>query len=611
MSNEKTKTMKKLGEYKNTVKYGGMLLAGIVIGWLFFGGSSHDQVSVTEMTEHVNNAHTNEQGEVIYTCSMHPSVRESEPGNCPICGMELIPVKNEASGAEENPYEMEMTEAAMKIAQVQTTEVRRDIAVRQVRLPGKVAVDERNVASISARFPGRIEELYVDFTGQRVKKGEPLASVYSPELVAAQKELLEAYAGKDRNPALYRAARKKLELWELPVSTINSIEQSGEVRTTLDIISPVDGYVVSRNVTREEYVKTGTVMYRVADLSIVWVTFDAYESDLAGLDEGDRVSFSVEAYPGDTFDAEITYIDPVLDPQSRTATVRAEAPNPDRRLKPQMLAEGIVSSPIAGGEEQLLIPRSAVLWTGERSVVYVQKPGSGRPTFEFREIVLGPRAGDRYVVHAGLREGEQVVTNGNFKIDSAAQLAGKMSMMNRISGQTAPPHGHQQHSSMEMVTTAKPDTGNQHQHIRHLDQLVSHYLEARKALADDQFDQAQQHLTAMRREVTGSSEMNDHPEHRAKHNAHHTAMVEAVTRATEAEGIDGLRAAFMGITENLVKAVRNQGYDQQPLFLQYCPMANDGNGVYWVSESREIENPYMGLSMSECGSTEQQISGSQ
>lgn len=437
--------MKATNRIKQSAKTAGILLAGLLLGWLFFGGGGTPET----MEEHVEQAHTNAQGEVVYTCSMHPSVRESEPGNCPICGMELIPVNDTATSSGEDPYRLEMTEAAVRLAEVQTSTVRRETPVQTVRMPGKITVDERRIRSLSAHFPGRIEQLYVNFTGEYIERGERVASVYSPELVAAQKELLESYRRREQNPMLYRAARTKLQNWEIPDSLISDIEQSGQVRTQLDIVSEMEGYVITRNIAVGDHVEVGSVMYRMADLSSLWAVFNAYEQDLAALNVGDHISFTVDALPGESFEAEITYIDPVLDPQSRTLRVRAEVDNPGQRLKPQMLAEGTVSSRISEGGPQLTVPRSAVLWTGERSVVYVRVSDTEQPTFEFREVVLGRRAGDRFVILFGLHEGEEVVTHGNFKIDSAAQLAGKASMMNREPGEGATPPAHD-HGDMEM-----------------------------------------------------------------------------------------------------------------------------------------------------------------
>lgn len=421
--------MKTKINYKQTGKVIGILLAGLFLGWLFFGGSAADQPE--SMDEHVEQAHTDAQGNIVYTCSMHPSVRQNEPGNCPICGMELIPAGNSEGMQEESPYELTMTPTAMRLAEVQTTEIIRGEATKTVRMPGKITVDERRVKSLPAHFPGRVEELYADFTGEYISKGSPVASVYSPELITAQKELLEAAKHKEQNSSLYRAARNKLRNWKISERQINKIESSGEVKTEFDINSHMGGYVIEKNIDVGDHITMGGVMYKIADLSRLWVIFQAYENDLAALEKGDTVEFTVGAYPGETFNARITYIDPVLNSMKRTVSVRAEVANSNNRLKPEMLAEGVVSSTLDKGTNQLLVPKSAVLWTGERSVVYVKKPNTKQPTFEFREVVLGQRVGDQYVVKSGLEAGEEVVTNGNFKIDSAAQLAGKASMMNQ------------------------------------------------------------------------------------------------------------------------------------------------------------------------------------
>jgi len=438
--------MKTQFNYKQIAKITGILLVGLFLGWVFFGGSASNQPE--NMDEHVSEAHTDEQGNIVYTCSMHPSVRQNEPGNCPICGMELIPVSGGNSSDEDNPYELTMTPAAMRLAEVQTTKISRGKATKTVRMPGKIMVDERRVKSLPAHFPGRVEELYANFTGEYVSKGSRVASVYSPELITAQKELLEAAKHKEQNPSLYRAARTKLRNWKIPETQIDAIESSGEVKTEFDINSHMGGYVIEKNIDVGDHITMGGIMYKMADLSRLWVMFQAYENDLAGLEKGDNVEFTVGAYPGETFNARITFIDPVVDAMKRTVSVRAEVANPNNRLKPEMLAEGVVSSTLDKGNDQLLVPKSAVLWTGERSVVYVKKPNTEQPTFEFRQVVLGQRVGDQYVVKSGLESGEKVVTHGNFKIDSAAQLAGKASMMNQN------PEGHKPasnyHDSTEM-----------------------------------------------------------------------------------------------------------------------------------------------------------------
>lgn len=601
----------------NTQKTGkiiGLLLAGIFLGWLFFGGSSPDQPA--NMDEHLQEAHTDEEGDIVYTCSMHPSVRESEPGNCPICGMELIPVSDSGSAAEDDPYTMTMTQAAMKLAEVQTTRVTKDVAVNKVRMPGKVKADERNMANITAQFPGRIEQLYVDFTGQQVTEGEKLASVYSPQLISAQRELIEAQKYKESNPALYRAARRKLELWELPQSAINAIEQSGEVKTAVDIVSPVNGYVIKRNVAQQDYVDTGSMMYQIADLSKVWVTFAAFESDLMGLKAGDEVSFTVDAYPGESFEAAITYIDPVLDPQSRTVSVRAEADNSGGRLKPQMLAEGVISSRVYGAEEQVLVPNSAVLWTGERSVVYVKKTNTGRPTFEFREVVLGPRVGNQYVIKSGVQPGEVVVTNGNFKIDSAAQLAGKASMMNRDpgTGRSSGMPGMEmeqpsrnmfpksQDSEIEVDKMQLPDAFE-----KQLDHFVDAYLPVKDALSQDDLQTASSGINDLVEALAGiDTSLIEDDEQMQAWMTRQEALEKHIEAAEQTKDLPGFHKQFALLSRALGETLTSFGVER-PLYLHYCPMARSGEGAHWISDQKEISNPYLGQAMPGCGETKKEI----
>ncbi len=447
---------------KKIALYTGILLGGLLLGYLFFGGAPEPQT----INEHIAETHTDEEGSVIYTCSMHPQVRENEPGNCPICGMELIPAESDASAAEENDYTLSMTHAAVKLAEIQTTPVRYEKAVHSFTLPGKVAENRNNVSSVTAHFPARIRNLYVDYEGQYVRKGQKLASVYSPELVAAQQELLETMKYKNQNPKLYKAARQKLRLWEFPETTISRIEESGEVMKELDFYSPVNGYVSKVAISREDHVTKGSLMYRVANLSSVWVDFQAYESNIASIKKGDHIQFVVEAYPGKKFESTVIYVDPFLNDDSRSVTIRARVENEEASLKPGMLAKANVESSVSD-KNALLIPRSAVMWTGKRSIVYVQIEGAETPTFEAREVVLGPRAGAYYVVESGLQAGEQVVSNGTFKLDSAAQLNDKLSMMNREPGTGANQTGHEGHTMEGEANHESSSAGHEEDHSNH------------------------------------------------------------------------------------------------------------------------------------------------
>ena len=413
---------------KNIRNYAIVLIVGLFFGWIFF----HNSGKTTEAT-HDHTEHTQEV--TIWTCSMHPQIRLDHPGKCPICSMDLIPLESNSSGDEAvDPNEIEMSESAMKLAEIQTMPVRKDYSNKEVYLLGKVKPDERNIAELTARFGGRIEKLFVNFTGQHVKKGEKLTTIYSPELVTAQKELLEALTYKNSNPTFYHAARNKLKLWDLTDAQIDAIENGGEPQTYFDVLSPISGTVTMRHVAAGDYVKEGNALFQVIDLTHVWIMFEAYETDLPWIKTGDKVTFTVQSLPGETFHGKVTYIDPFLDAKTRVAYVRVEINNPKLELKPEMFANGIVHPRISSNQKDLLIPKTAVLWTGKRSVVYVKVPNREHTSFVYREIVLGPEAGDLYVVKDGLSEGEEIAVNGVFKIDAAAQLEGKPSMMNPKGG---------------------------------------------------------------------------------------------------------------------------------------------------------------------------------
>ncbi|MDR9419373.1 efflux RND transporter periplasmic adaptor subunit [Gracilimonas sp.] len=560
---------------KNILIYSGILLGGLFLGYLFFGGTSETQ----SLEEHIAETHTDEEGNVVYTCSMHPQVRESEPGNCPICGMELIPADNLNDNDSESisPNAVQFSQAALALAEIETTPVRTGIPVTETRLPGKVAVNQNLVSNVTAHFPGRVRELYVDYTGDYVRKGQKLASIYSPELITAQRELLETARFKEQNPRLYESARRKLLLWEFPEETIDQIERSKEVMQELDFFSPVSGYVSQINISREDHVQEGSMLYRIADLSKVWVEFDAYESTVSNLSNGDKVEFTVSSVPGQIFTGDVSFIQPFLDENSRTVEVRITADNPNNSMKPGMFAEGVISSG-SSQTEKLLLPRSAVMWTGIRSIVFVDVSQSEKPAFEARVVTLGKRAGNEYVIESGLKAGEHVVTNGTFKVDAAAQLSDKLSMMNPEPGSGANRGAHD-HGEMEKDedeinnSDMEPmEDHSEHQMEEDLEVLVPKYLQLREALSNDNFDSAKEHITMF--------------------------------TADNFSDIEELRAEFKSISEILISRVEEEGYEGT-LFKQYCPMYDGGSA--WISDKENIENPFYGSQMHNCGETVEQM----
>ncbi len=420
----------------------GVLVVGIFIGWLFFhsGGEATQQAQITEGHE----GHDHESKDpTTWTCSMHPQIKRDKPGQCPICAMDLILLSTMQSGGDDvDPNEIAMTESAAKLAAIQTMMVDVGTPEKSIHLQGKIQEDERRISELTARFGGRIEELFVNFRGQKVRKGEKLATIYSPDLVTAQRELLEAATFKESRPALYIAAKGKLKLWDLTDKQIIDIEKHGQPKLYFDVLSPISGTVTMRHVALGDYIKEGTALFKVVDLTRVWVLFDAYESDLPWIKLKDGVEFTIQSLPGKTYSGKVSFIDPFIDSKTRVAKVRVELNNTKHEIKPEMFVSGILNSKIAGSENQILIPKTALLWTGKRAVVYVKVPERENPSFRYREIVLGPEAGNFYVVASGLNEGEEIAVNGVFKIDAAAQLQGLQSMMNPDGGVVSTGHNH-------------------------------------------------------------------------------------------------------------------------------------------------------------------------
>ena len=425
----------------------GVLITGLFLGWLFFNPSKEVLPSEVQIEGH--EGHNHSAGDLsTWTCSMHPQIKQDKPGQCPICAMDLIPLKTmQAAGDDVDPNEIIITESAAKLAEIQTMRVSKGMPQKTVYLQGKVQADERNIAELTARFGGRIEKLFVNFTGQHVRKGEKLATIYSPDLITAQRELLEAVLFKENRPSFYTAAKAKLKLWDLTDDQITAIEENGEPQLYFDVLSPISGTVMMRHVALGDYVKEGSALFQVTDLKRVWVMFDAYERDLPWIKTGDHAGVTIQAIPGKEFEGKVSYIDPFINAATRVSRVRIELPNPELKLKPEMFASGVLHSVIAESSDQLLIPKSAILWTGKRAVVYVKVPDRESPSFLYREIILGPEAGNFYVVADGLEEGEQIAVNGVFKIDAAAQLEGKPSMMNPEGGKVSLGHDH---DGMEM-----------------------------------------------------------------------------------------------------------------------------------------------------------------
>ena len=588
------------------------MAAGLIFGWIFFHGSGNTNYE----TEHNHELQAGQE-KTIWTCSMHPQIKMDEPGQCPICGMDLIPLENDMEDEAAAPEEIQMSEAAIKLAEVETAIVKKGKPERTVFLLGTVKPDERNISELTARFGGRIEKLFVNFTGQNVKKGQKLAMIYSPELISAQKELLEALKYKETNPGFYKATRTKLKLWDLSEEQIDNLEKAGETQHYFELLSPISGTVTMRHVSLGDYVKEGNPLFEVINLRKVWVMFDAYESDLPWIRTGDQMNFTIQSVPGKTFSGKVKYIDPFINAKTRVAKVRVELNNPNLELKPEMYASGTLKSKMEQTDD-LLIPRSSVLWTGKRAVVYVKVPNRKQTSFVYREIGLGPQAGNFYVVLDGLHEGEEIAINGVFKIDASAQLAGKPSMMNPEGGKASTGHNHggtpmsdEEMEKMDDKPGKDKKTGSYElpmAFIMQLEKMTGEYLKLKDAFVATNENEAEE-AAQKTLEALNNVDMK-----LLSGDAHNVWMgsqkpfKENLQGIIQMKGIEMKRRHFSIVSDNLYKVLEAFGNPEiQPLYYQYCPMAFDDEGAYWISNEKEIRNPYFGDKMLKCGEVKKEF----
>jgi Cu(I)/Ag(I) efflux system membrane fusion protein len=631
------------------------VFVGILIGLLISGGSA-PSTGPGEAVDH--STHDHETRSETWTCSMHPQIRQPKPGKCPLCGMDLIPVSTEEE--EVGPRELKLSPTAIKLAEIRTQPVERRYVSTEIRMVGKVEYDETRIGYISSWVPGRIDRLYVDYTGTRVRKGDHLVYLYSPELITAQQELLQSLRtlkkyGTGVSEGIKRtarrtvdAAREKLRLWGLTKQQIRDIEKLGKPDDHLTIYSPMSGIVIHKNAVEGIYVKTGSKIYTIADLSQVWVKLDAYESDLTWIRYGQTVEFETEAYPGEVFKGRIAFIDPVLNPQTRTVKVRVNVANPKSKLKPGLFVRGLVYSklsvtgkvmdpelagkwispmhpeiikdgpgkcdicgmPLVKAEElgyitapaeekeaPLVIPASAPLVTGTRAVVYVAVTGK-EGVFAGREIVLGPRAGDYYLVKEGLREGEEVVVNGAFKIDSDLQIQAKPSMMSPEGGAPAP--GHQHGEAAPAVAQKESKHTIPGAFRESIDGLADAYFGVQHALSSDDLAGARKSAGDLQKKLA-AVDMN-----LLKGNAHmkwmnlEKTIKESSQKLAQSKDIEAARVQLEVMTEPVSTAIKLFGSRKVMVYRFHCPMAFDNKGAYWLQNNSETRNPYFGAAMLTC-----------
>lgn len=614
-------------------------------------------------SDHDHDHDHEEQSQQQYTCSMHPQIRRNEPGICPICNMDLVPVEDDGGLGER---EISFSPEALALMDVETYTVQRRYPEARIRLNGKVAYDETRVKYITSWISGRIDRMFADFTGTTVEKGDHMVEIYSPELLSAQAELLQALRASENQEQNARlgagpagtlsSARSRLRLLGLTERQIQAIEASGEPMEHLTIHAPIGGVVIERVASQGQYVNVGDPIYRIADFSHLWVELDIYESDMMWLRYGQEVDFTIQAYPGQVFTGRISFIDPRLDQSTRTVKARVDVPNPDGRLRPGMFVSAIVSARVAQGgrvmeddlagkwispmhpsvikdgpgqcdvcgmdlvpiealgyataektEPPLIIPASSALITGKRAIVYVRHDDQqGRYVFEGKEVVLGPRAGDYYLVASGLEEGQRVVTRGNFKIDSALQIQAKTSMMSYPGGQVIAGITDQQ-AQREIDEKLGPQ-GVPRYFREHLAHVVYDYLEVSDTLADDELQTAQAQAQQMLENYRTLDTDTLGPEAYDLWLENAQPLPGALEALIEAGDFDRAREAFDIVSNKMIEIARVfEPTEPQELYVIYCPMAFDDTGAHWLSADDQVRNPYFGAMMYACGEVDEKL----
>ncbi len=570
---------------KKYIIYIGILLLGLLLGWLFFGNSPNK-----DATHHHSEMVADNQ---LWTCAMHPQIMQPDPGDCPICGMDLIPTETSNDGL--NPNEFKLTKNAMALANIQTSIVGNDVHSNNgIKLSGKIVANQNTNVVQASYFSGRIERLHISTVGEEVRKGQLLATIYSPELLSAQQELITASSLKESQPALYTAVRNKLKLWKISDRQIQQIETSGKVQQTIPVYATVSGTVSEKLAEQGDYVKQGQALLKITNLNTVWGLFDVYENQIEQLKKGQNITVTTNAYPNKEFKKKIDFIEPTLHLGTRTVKLRVVLNNKNREFKTGMFVEGIVRKEASESRTKLSIPSSSVLWTGKRSVVYL-KTNPDEPVFEMKEVTLGKKLGDSYEVVDGLNSGDEIVTNGTFTVDASAQLQGKKSMMNKNVHQTM-----REHKEPDANKTTHQTVAFSHSVEISYQPVIDAYIGLKDALIQSNISLASTQSELFRKALEKIPADQREQTHNYWSILHKTSK-----EINNTVNLGYQRKQFRMISDQLIEMVKNFNQIDDTLYIQYCPMANSNKGAFWLSKEEKIRNPYFGDEMLFCGSVKQ------
>ncbi len=566
----------------------GWTVLGFALCFLLFGKlNDHSSMNNTK-TETINNQQ--------WTCSMHPQIKEIKFGACALCGMDLVNVSINDTEKSLTENQFKMSSKALALANIETSKVGfNDDYETTLELSGIITTNKQTDAIQTTVFDGRIEKLNANYVGARIIKGREIGRVYSPNLYAGQTKLLSSISYRNSHPELFNENRNTYGLWKITDEQIENIITSETPMMNFPIYADVSGTVTEVITAEGDFCKEGEPLLKISNLNTLWAIFDVYDHQLQSLKVGQSVVLTPNGFSEGSITGTINFIEPLLDSSKRTSTVRIVLNNKNGQLKPGMLIKANVTLQLT--DEILTVPKTAVLWTGKRSVVYL-KPYNDKPYFEMIEVTLGQSLEENYEILNGLNIGDEIVTEGTFTIDAVAQLEGKKSMMNTIMNTeqvyTSPL------SSKDLNT---PPTVIDIKTKSDMSYIIEDYIHLKNALVQSNVSLTVRHGKKL---LNHLQKINTEDLSNKQKNTL-SSISKITNKITTINDLEKQRASFKLLSSAFVDLVSTSKTMDQSIYIQFCPMADQNKGANWLSFEKEIRNPYFGDSMLKCGRITKEI----
>lgn len=525
-----------------------------------------------------------------WTCSMHPQVTRVDKGLCPLCLMELVQ-KNSINDLSIKENQFVMSDDAIALANVETTLLEVESSTSNtVRLSGKITANQKTNTIQTTLFDGRIDKMSVNFVGEYVRKGQQIGLIYSPELYLAQDKLLTSASYKDTHEKLYNAARNSLGLWKMTDNQIDEILKTGKPMMNFPLYADASGTVTEIIAAEGNFYKQGDALFKLSKLNTVWAVFDVYENQLSNLKVRQKITINSNALKGKKIEAKVNFIEPFVNTSSRTISLRVTLTNTNGLLKPGMFVEGQLEA--QGDDSNLMVPKSAIMWTGKRSLIY-RKPHSDQHLYEMLEVTLGNSIGEKYVILDGIEPGDEIVTNGTFTIDAAAQLQGKKSMMSKYRKLEDESIVRDGNSIIDL------NIGTKKEFLK----IIHSYVEVKDALVASKFKDAKTKAKTLHSGLL-KIELGLVDNSRQKS---FEKLIENSKKIVDGKNLSEQRKHFKFVSKDMIDVVSSVNDLAKVIYIQFCPMADNNKGADWLSFESEIKNPYFGDTMLTCGRVKAQI----